>query len=75
MANPETLGMLNTIKKLQRSLNTAIDKFVALANESGADPVELEKAQESIFFISSNLAAGTTNPVGAVLRFAFMVRN
>jgi hypothetical protein len=74
MANPETLGMLNTIKKLQRSLNTAIDKFVALANESGADPVELEKAQESIF-ISSNLAAGTTNPVGAVLRFAFMVRN
>jgi hypothetical protein len=70
---PGTVGMVTAIKEFQRSLNSSIDQFVALTNESGADPVELEKAQRSVFSISSNLAAETINPVNAMLQFAFMV--
>jgi hypothetical protein len=57
------------------SLNTLIDQFVTLADKDGVDPVELEKAQESIFSVSSDLAAETANPVGAILRFGTMVRS
>lgn len=73
MASLGGQGMVMAVKDLQRSLNTSIDQFVALASKSGADPVQLEKTQGNVHSIASDLVAKTTNPVNEMLQFAFMV--
>ena len=67
--------MIATLRGLQHSLNTSMDRFVATAEKSGVDPVEFDKAQATLYSVSSKLVAETANPVNAILHFAFMVRS